>query len=225
MTGSRPLRAALVWTGLGAATTVPVVIAAGSPLLAWRDSVYIAAGFAGVTALALLLIQPLLSGPHLPGLRLRLGRRLHAWVGAGIVAAVIVHVGALWVTSPPDVIDVLLFRSPTAFSAWGVVAMWAVFATAVLAAVRGRIRLILWRLCHIILAMTIVVGSIVHALLIDGTMGVMSKAALCTLVLAATAKVVVKLRLPADIRRMASRNSRLVMRTAVVDGSGKSGGA
>jgi hypothetical protein len=33
-----------------------------------------------------------------------------------------------------------------------------------------------WRLCHIILAVVIVVGSVVHTMLIDGTMGIVSKA-------------------------------------------------
>ena len=218
MTVPRPLRSALIWIGLCAAMTVPVVITAGSPLLAWRDAVYITAGFAGVIALALLLIQPLLSAAYLPGLRLRLGRRLHAWVGGGIVAAVAVHVGALWLTSPPDVVDALLFRSPTAFSAWGVVAMWAVFAAAILAAFRRRLRLrlMVWRLCHLTLAMGIVVGSVVHAMLIDGTMGLVSKAALSALVMATAAKVMVDLRLLADIRRMGSRNGRRAMRIAVV---------
>lgn len=203
MTGR--LRAALIWAALAAALTIPVAVAARSPLLAWRDAIYIAAGFAGVVALVLLLLQPLLSGTYLPGLRLRAGRRLHAWVGGGIVAAVIIHVGALWITSPPDVIDALLFDSATEFSAWGVVAMWAVFATALLTALRGRLRLILWRLCHIALAVTIIIGSVVHALLIDGTMGVVSKAVLCALVLAAAAKVIADLRLLADIRRLAGR--------------------
>nr|WP_246503714.1 ferric reductase-like transmembrane domain-containing protein [Plastoroseomonas arctica] len=199
------MRPLLVWAALAAAMIIPIAIAAGSPLLAWRNAVYIAAGFAGVVALALLLLQPLLSGSYLPGLRLRLGRRLHAWVGGAIVAAVLVHVGALWITSPPDVLDALLFDSATDFSAWGVVAMWAVFATALLAAFRSRIRLILWRLCHVVLAATIVVGSVVHALLIDGTMGLGSKAALCALVLVAAAKVITDLRLLADLRRLAGR--------------------
>lgn len=218
MIGARPVRSVLIWAALAAALTVPVVVAAASPLLAWRDPIYIAAGFAGVVALALLLIQPLLAGGYLPGLRVRLGRRLHAWVGAGLVAAVVVHVAALWLTSPPDVVDALLFRSPTPFSAWGVVAMWAVFATALLAALRGRLRLrlVVWRLCHIILAVVIIVGSVVHAMLIDGTMGIVSKAALSALVMATAAKVIVDLRLLADIRRMASRNGRRAMRLAVV---------
>lgn len=216
MTGAGPLRAVLIWAALAAALAVPIVAAAASPLLAWRDPIYIAAGFAGVVALALLLLQPLLAGGYLPGLRMRPGRRLHAWVGAGLVAAVAAHVAGLWLTSPPDVVDALVFRSPTAFSAWGVVAMWAVFAAALLAAFRRRLRLAVWRLCHIALAMVIVVGSVVHAMLIDGTMGMVSKAALSGLVVAAAAKVVVDLRLLAGIRRMADRTGHRLAGTAVV---------
>ena len=198
------MRSVLIWAALATVLTVPVVVAAMSPLLAWRDPIYIVAGLAGVVALSLLLIQPLLAGGYLPGLRLRLGRRLHAWVGAGLVAMVVVHVAALWLTSPPDVVDALLFQSPTPFSVWGVIAMWAVFAAALLAALRGRLRLrlMLWRLCHISLALVIVVGSVVHAVLIDGTMGVLSKAAISALVMATLAKVIVDIRLLADIRRM-----------------------
>ena len=204
MIGAGRMRSVLIWAALATVLTVPVVVAAMSPLLAWRDPIYIAAGLAGVVALSLLLIQPLLAGGYLPGLRLRLGRRLHAWVGAGLVAMVVVHVAALWLTSPPDVVDALLFQSPTPFSVWGVIAMWAVFAAALLAALRGRLRLrlMLWRLCHISLALVIVVGSVVHAVLIDGTMGVLSKAVISALVMATLAKVIVDLRLLAGIRRM-----------------------
>ncbi len=189
-------RAILIWAGLAVALAAPVAIAATSPLLAWREPVYIVACFAGVTAMALLLLQPLLVGGYLPGLRARAGRRLHAWVGGGLVAAVAVHVLGLWATSPPDVIDALLLRSPTPFSAWGVAAMWAVFAAALLAACRTRLRLrpMVWRLLHMSLAAVIVVGGVVHAMLIEGAMGTVSKAALCVLVLAAGAKVMADLR-------------------------------
>ena len=187
---------------------VPVLVAAASPLLAWRDPAYIAAGLAGVVALALLLVQPLLVGGFLPGLRQRLARRLHGLVGTGLLAAVVVHVAGLWLTSPPDVVDALLFRSPTAFSAWGVIAMWAVLAAALLAAARGRLRPLVWRLCHVALAMVIVLGTVVHAMLIDGTMGMVSKAMLCALVLAASGKLVVDLRLLADLRRLGGRRAR-----------------
>ena len=60
-------RAILIWTALTAAVAVPIAAAAASPLLAWRDPVYIAAGFAGIVGLALLLVQPLLIGGYLPG--------------------------------------------------------------------------------------------------------------------------------------------------------------
>lgn len=192
----RLARAAAVWAALAVAVAVPLAVAASSPLLAWRDPVYIAAGFSGVTAMALLLLQPLLAGGYLPGLPARRGRRLHFWVGLGLVVAVVVHVLGLWLTSPPDMVDALLFRSPTPFSAWGVVAMWAVFAAATVAMFRRRLRLrpMVWRLWHTTLAVVVVVAGVVHALLIEGTMGVMSKAALCALVLAAAAKVMADLR-------------------------------
>ena len=158
---SRTIPAILIWVALAAATLVPIAIAAASPLLAWRDPIYIVAGFAGIIALALLLIQPLLAGGYLPNLNLRQSRKLHAWVGAGLVTAVVIHVLALWITSPPDVIDVLLFRSPTPFSIWGVIAMWGVFAAGFLAAFRTRLGLkpALWRLCHLTIAVIIVVGT------------------------------------------------------------------
>ena len=40
-----------------------------------------------------------------------------------------------------------------------------------------------------------VIGSVVHALLIEGTMETISKAALCILVVAATVKLILDLRL------------------------------
>jgi predicted ferric reductase len=193
----RSVRPILIWTALAAATVVPIALAATSPFLAYRDPVYIAAGFAGVIGLALLLVQPLLIGGFLPGPSAYRTRRLHRWIGGLLVAAVVIHVGALWITSPQDVIDVFLFRSPTPFSVWGVIAMGAVFATALLAVLRRRLRLRprTWRIGHAFLAVVIVVGSAVHAVLIVGTMEVISKAALCGLVLVATTEVIADLRL------------------------------
>jgi predicted ferric reductase len=194
--GTRSARATLIWAALAAAIGVPIAAAATSPLLAWRDAVYIAAGYAGIVALGLMLLQPVLIGGYLPGLPAHRGRRAHRWIGGALVAAVVIHVGGLWITSPPDVIDALLFTSPTPFSAWGVIAMWAIFATALLAAFRLRLRLRprTWRIAHTFLALVIVVGTVVHGLLIEGTMETMSKAALCALVLAATIKVMADLR-------------------------------
>ncbi|MDJ0824971.1 MAG: ferric reductase-like transmembrane domain-containing protein [Rhodobacter sp.] len=194
--GTTRVRHVLIWVALAAAILIPIVAAAASPLLAWRQPVYIAAGFAGVIAMALLLLQPLLAAGYLPGLDAPRGRRVHRWVGASLIAAVLLHVAGLWITSPPDVIDALLFRSPTPFSAWGVIAMWAVFAAALVAAARRRLRLRwrTWRRVHTSLAAIVVVGSVVHALLIEGTMEVMSKTALCLLLLAVTVKALVDLK-------------------------------
>jgi predicted ferric reductase len=189
------VRSSLTWAVFAAVVSAPIALAAMSPLLAWRDGVYIASGFAGMGALALLLAQPLLVGGHLPGLPARLGRRVHRWIGAALVVLIVCHVIGLWLTSAPDVIDALLFASPTPFSAWGVVAMWAAFAAAALATLRSRVRIApkVWRVGHTALAVVTVVGSAVHAFLVDGTMEPLSKAAFCILVLAATAKVVVDL--------------------------------
>lgn len=187
--GKDPSRAILVWAALGLAVTVPIAAAATSPLLAWRGPVYIAACFAGIVALCLTLLQPLLAGGYLPGLPPPRGRRVHRWVGGGLVAAVALHVAGLWITSPPDVVDALLFTSPTPFSPFGVIAMWAVFAAALVAAWRRRsgLRPGTWRRLHAALALVVVTGSVAHALLVEGTMETVSKVALCLLVLAATA--------------------------------------
>lgn len=186
----------VIWGVLSVAMLVPIAAATTSPQLAWRDPIYIVAGFAGIIALALLLTQPLLAGGYLPGLPIMRSRRAHRWIGIILVAAVATHVVGLWITSPPDVIDALLFTSPTPFSAWGVIAMWAVFAAALLAGFRQRFRLRLhtWRIGHTVLALITVLGSVVHAMLIEGTMETLSKVALCVLVLAATLKVAADLR-------------------------------
>lgn len=194
----------LVWLVLLSAIAMPLAVAATSPLLAWRQPVYIAAGFAGVIGLALLLVQPLLATGALPGLPAPRGRHVHRWVGAGLVLAVIVHVGGLWITSPPDVVDALLFVSATPFSAWGVIAMWATFAAALVAALRGRLHPRTWRLGHTALVSVVVVTTVVHAVQIDGTMGEASKVLLCLLALAATGKAIADLRTWRLLRRRRS---------------------
>ena len=187
-------RIILIWAALAAAVCAPIALAATSDLLAWRGPVYILAGFAGIIALGLVLVQPLLIGGYLPGLSGYRGRRVHRWIGGALVAAVVIHVAGLWITSPPDMIDALLFTSPTPFSPFGVIAMWAIFAVAALAAIRRRLGLRTWRIAHISLAVVIVVGSVVHAILIEGVMETASKVAFCALMLAATIKVMADLR-------------------------------
>lgn len=195
------MRAGLIWTALLVALVGPVAIAATSPLLQWREPVYIVAGFAGIVALALMLVQPLLAAGVLPGLPRGPGRRVHRWTGAALIGAVLVHVGGLWVTSPPDVVDALLFVSATPFSIWGVIAMWALFAAGLLAVLRARVMPRVWRLGHSALVSVAVAGTVVHAALIEGTMGTVSKLALSALVVGALAVVLYRLRAWTLIRR------------------------
>lgn len=195
MTGWGSARVILIWAALALAIGVPIVFAATSEQLAWRGPVYILAGFAGIVALGLVLVQPLLIGGYLAPLSAYRGRRAHHWIGGALLLAVMVHVAGLWITSPPDMIDALTYASPTPFSPFGVTAMWAIFVVALLASLRRRfaLRPRTWRFIHMPLALVIVVGSVVHCLLIEGTMETVSKAALCVLVVVATAKVMIDL--------------------------------
>ena len=156
--------------------------------------------------MALMLVQPLLMGGYLPGLSAQRYRQIHRGVGAFMAILVAAHVAGLWITSPPDVIDALLFVSPTPFSAWGVIAMWAVFVTACLATLRRplRIRPGTWRVVHTALAAVIVVGSVIHAIQIEGTMETISKSVLCGLIVIATVKVIADLRVW-ELRRRRAR--------------------
>jgi predicted ferric reductase len=190
------LRRTLISLAFAAAVGVPIAAAALNPLLAWRGPVYIVAGFAGIVGLGIMLFQPLLVGGYLPGLSGRVGRRAHRWTGGVLVVAVVIHVLGLWITSPPDMIDALLLTSPTPFSPFGVIAMWTIFAVALLAALRRRLGLRprTWRIAHTGLAIVIVGCTVAHAVLIEGAMETVSKAALCGLVVAATIKVMADLR-------------------------------
>ena len=187
--------AVLIWGALAAAIIVPVVASLASPLLAWRSPIYIAAGLAGVLAMVLLLLQPVVMAEILPGVAGSRARRTHRWVGLGLISALVVHVAGLWITSPPDMIDALLFRSPTPFSAWGVIAMWAALLAAGFAVFRRRmpLRPLAWRRLHTSLAGVVVLGSIAHSMLIEGTMEILSKTALCALVLLATVIALIRL--------------------------------
>lgn len=185
-----------MWVVVALVSIVPLVAAANSPLLAWRDPIYILAGFAGVAGLVLLLLQPLLAAGLLPGLSRARARRMHRVFGLSLIVAILVHVAGLWITSPPDMIDALLLASPTPFSIWGVLAMWTAFAALALAALRGRLPLRPrhWRYLHMTFAALVVLGTVLHAVLIDGTMETASKSALCTATLVAALAAVWRIR-------------------------------
>ena len=59
---------------------------------------------------------------------------------------------------------------------------------------RWRMGVRAWRTGHSALAAAVVIASVIHAVLIEGTMGTVSKTVLCVLALAATAKVMLDLR-------------------------------
>ncbi|WP_415403621.1 ferric reductase-like transmembrane domain-containing protein [Tateyamaria sp. SN3-11] len=154
--------------------------------------------------MTLLLLQPLLAAGDLPGITGGRARRVHRATGVLLLGAVLVHVGGLWITSPPDVVDALLYASPTPFSAWGVTAMWAMFCAAALALSRRRLpfRPATWRSGHVLLATAVALTTVLHAALIDGTMERVTKIGLSALVLLATGRVIyLKFILPARRRR------------------------
>ena len=188
------LREVLIWLLLVIALFGPVAAAITSPLLQWRTTVYIASGFAGILALSLLFLQPLLARYSLPGLSVKQSKFLHQTIGLLLVMLVLAHVIGLWITSPPDVIDALLFRSPTQFSVWGVIAMWCTFISAIFAISRRYLRLSpkFFRRSHQSFVVLIVVGTVIHALLIEGTMEVYTKWLICGLVIFFTAKALIK---------------------------------
>lgn len=174
-----------LWAGLLTAIAAPLILAAFSPLLAWRQPVYIAAGFAGIAAFGGMLAQPFLVRATALGLSVRIGHGLHRALGWALAVLVLAHVIGLWITSPPDVIDVLLFRSPAAFSIWGVLAMWALFGVGMAAIWRRKLGPKRWRRLHLALLVVLVPGTIAHVLLIEGTMDTTSKWALSALLIAA----------------------------------------
>nr|WP_245222592.1 ferric reductase-like transmembrane domain-containing protein [Ruegeria sp. HKCCSP351] len=147
--------------------------------------------------MCLLLLQPLLAGRWLLGLSPVNSRHWHRRCGLALVASIMIHVTGLWITSPPDVVDALLFVSATPFSTWGVIAMWAGFAAAAMGIFRQRLnlRFRVWRLGHAGLAMVTILGSVIHALLIEGTMETMTKVALCALVVLVSVGTLARLRI------------------------------
>lgn len=74
--------------------------------------------------------------------------------------------------------------------------MWAGFAAAAMGIFRQRlsVRFRVWRLGHAGLAIVTILGSVIHALLIEGTMEIMTKIALCVLVVLASLSTLVRLR-------------------------------
>ena len=170
-------------------------IAVSSPLLKSRDFVHIVGGLAGVLALVLLLIQPVLATAVLKGISPVQQRRWHLRTGILLVISLLVHIGALYLTSPDDMTDALLLRSATPFSVYGVIGLWGILLTATLVTVKSRLKISskVWKGLHVSLAVIVAIASIVHALWIQGAMGVVSKWVLSAAIVVATGYAIYKL--------------------------------
>ena len=179
----------------------PVIVAGFSPYLAYRGLPYIAGGFAGILALALLLPQPLLAAGYLPGVTPARAARWHRRIGTALVILVAVHVGGLYLTSPMDTVDVLLLRAPTPFSVHGFLAMWGVILTAGLVLMRRKVPPRVWRWVHNGLALAIVITTAIHAARIEGAMEPVTKTILIAAVITAAIAALGDLRLVRPMRR------------------------
>jgi hypothetical protein len=175
---------------------IPVIFATTSPYLAYRGPIYILAGFAGIIAMSLLLLQPLLSLPPRRIIAVPAARRWHRIVGTSIIVLVLVHVGGLYVVSPPDTLDALMLRAPTLFSLFGVAAFWGCVLTASLAITRRKLPLrpTHWKRLHQTIASAVAIATVIHAVQIEGAMEPITKAGLGGAIILATVFVAVRRR-------------------------------
>ncbi len=185
------------WLLLGACVAAPLLIATQSPLLAWRDPIYIASSFAAILGMGLMLVQPALVGGVLVPRDARKARALHRVIGVALLGVVLAHIAGLWITSPPDVIDVLLFRSPAPFSLWGALALWTLVLAGSAALLRKRLRLPPWlfRRGHAALTGAAVLCTVLHVVLIEGLLPLWLKAAVSFLLVGVVGYAVWSLRL------------------------------
>lgn len=201
--GADERRRITAWIIVAIVAAVPVIAAAASPLQGGRELLWVTGGMAGVVALSLLFVQPLLMAatPLLIAARDRV--RWHRLGGTAIVAMVALHVGALYAYSPDDITDALLLVAPTPFSLYGVISLWCLVLTAVLAATRRTFKLgyRLWRILHSVLAVAVVGAGAVHAIQIEGAMEEYSKFAICIAAMAATTVGALEVNVLAPIRR------------------------
>jgi predicted ferric reductase len=182
------LTAFFLWGVVIAAMVVPIALATTSPYLTYRGPLYIAAGFAGIVAMSLFVLQPLLACPVRALIAPATARRWHRIIGASILILILAHVVGLYFVSPPDTIDASLLRAPTWFSLFGVVALWGAVLTALLAMTRLKLpmRPRSWKRLHQSIASIVVIATALHAIQIEGAMEVMSKTLLAGTIVAAT---------------------------------------
>jgi predicted ferric reductase len=199
----------VTWLVILGIAAVPIIAAALSPLQAGREFLWITGGMAGVVAMSLLFVQPLLMATAPSLLSAGAGRRWHRWAGIVIIAMVGLHIGALYAYSPDDITDALLLVAPTPFSLYGVISLWCLVLTALLVATRRVLRLAprQWRLLHSVLAVAIVSSGVVHAVLIEGAMEEFSKLTVCVAALATTTAGALEVNVFGPLRRRKLQNA------------------
>ncbi|MGQ7847254.1 ferric reductase-like transmembrane domain-containing protein [Granulosicoccus sp. 3-233] len=178
----------ILWGAAVCMLVLPLTLAMLSPLQAGREFTYVTGALAGVLALSLLFVQPMLAAGFLPGLGTSRARRWHRRLGLVLLAAVALHILGLYLASPDDMRDALLLVAPTPFSLYGVVALVAVALTGLSAALRSRFRSRIhhWNRIHSALTVVVVTATLVHAWMIDGTMNGLSKMIACAVIAVAT---------------------------------------
>ena len=198
----RLLRVA-AWLLSALTAILPIGAAAASPLLGGREWLWITGGMAGVVALSLLAVQPLLVAAAPALLAPKAGVTWHRVGGIAIMAMVALHIGALYAYSPDDVTDILLLSAPTSFSIYGVIGLWCLILTALLTAVRRIYRLsyTAWRIAHSVLAVLLVGASVIHTIQIEGAMEAYSKLAICIVAMALTTAGVLEVNVLSRLRR------------------------
>lgn len=107
-------------------------------------------------------------------------------------------------------LDALLLVAPTPFSVYGVISMWCIGLTAVLATARQVLKLSYgpWRLIHSILAIVIVGTAAAHAFLIEGAMGANSKLVLIIVTLVAVTAAALEMNLLRPYRQRRALQAR-----------------
>ncbi|PZO02257.1 MAG: ferric reductase [Hyphomicrobiales bacterium] len=197
------------WLLIAVIAGLPVLVAAASPLQRGREALWITGGMAGVVALSLLFVQPLLMAAAPQLLQARAGVKWHRLGGIAIVAMVALHVGALYLYSPDDVTDALLLVAPTPFSLYGVISLWCLVLTAALAATRRVLKIghRPWRILHSVLAVAVVGAGAIHAIQIEGAMEEYSKLAICLAALVVTTAGAIEVNILAPMRRRTALRS------------------
>ena len=177
--GSQQPRRAPAWrrrgllAGLAAVGVLPLALALTDAHLAPGPPALVISTAAGALAVSALVLQPLLVARMRPSAGVLAGRqvRWHRLLGAGVLALVLLHVGALFVLEVDDTLFAMSPDGPTR-ARMALIATIALFGVVALGVMRGRLPLAdsSWRILHAYLAVLVIVLGVGHAVLTDGAL-------------------------------------------------------